>query len=919
MSKRIKIRIIPLLIGLFPFLFSQCGTERNTPVTRFYHNLTSYYNILFNARESYNEGLNRYTDSYQYDFTRTLPLFINGNKKLSDNIQPQMERTIEKCSKLIRLHSISAKPESLEDKRSLNKEEKEYYNKSEFNKYVDDAYLLMGKAYFWEMEYGTASKLLDHASREFKDEHIQHESEIWLTRCYIEQENFRDAEKVLKSLEREEQSMEEALRANFFATYTDFHIRQDQHEKAIPYLRKAIEHADDKEEKVRYTFILAQLYEEIEQPDQAFRQYETVIDLNPDYKMEFNAKLKRATLYKAANRGGDKVKRELEKMLRDDKNEAYLDQIYYALGKIAEEENNSSQAVEHYKKSIANNTNNPNQKGLSYLSIADLYFQNKKYSNAQAYYDSAVTTLESGYPGYTDLYVKTQHLTRLVDNLNTIELQDSLQRVAQMDPTERDRLISQLIAKRREEEKQNRDAAQTRSNYRNIPRNRTTNPGSSGGEWYFYSSTAIKRGKAEFQSRWGDRDLKDNWRLSSRSQADFGNFAENESQQQATGQTTQQQYSRTNKQFYTQNLPLTDSAMEASHKSIQEAYFNVGKIYMNDLNNPGKAIDAFQTLNERYPDNSFKLASYYNIYKLYKEQGSISQAQRYKNRILSEFPESNHAKVLENPDYFRELESQKNKAEKLYSETLELYRKRQYGQVMSNCRNAKKQIEDSTYLSRFEYLEALTIGQTRDIVSFRNRLQSLIKNYPNAEVSRQADGILSYLKKTELEQINKKFVQNKPVAGNQEKSAPGSESQVVSTAGEETVDSLYTFSKQDPYYFVIIANPEKIDIGRLKFELINFNLDYFLQKDYNTASQEFNEFYNIITVKKFNDYQTAKEYYELLNKRENRVFSEIDSNEYRYFFISVKNYLTLLDKKSIIEYINFFKDKAIEPALLGNE
>ncbi len=913
MSRRIKIRIIPLLIGFFPFLLSQCGTERNTSITRFYHNLTSYYNILFNAKESYEKGLERYRDNYQYDFTRTLPLFINGNKKLSGNIKPQMERTIEKCSKLIRLHSISTKPESLEEKRNLSKEEKEYYNKSEFNKYVDDAYLLMGKAYFWEMEYGTASKLLDHASREFKNEQIHHESEIWLARSYIEQENFRDAEKVLKSLEREEkQSMDEALRANFFATYADYHIRQDQHEKAIPYLKKAIEHADEKKEKARYTFILAQLYEETGQPDRSFRQYAEVIDMNPDYKMEFNARLKRATLYKITNREGDKVKRELEKMLRDDKNEAYLDQIYYALGSIAEEENNVSQAVEYYKKSIANNTNNENQKGLSYLSIADIYFQNKKYSNAQAYYDSAVTSLESSYPGYTDLFVKTQHLTRLVDNLNTIERQDSLQRVAQMNSTERDRLISQLIAKRREAEQQSRNAGQTRSNYRNTPRNQNATSSGSGNEWYFYSSTAIKRGKAEFKRQWGDRELKDNWRISSRGQADFGNFAENENQQQATGQTTQQQYSRTNKQYYIQNLPLTDSAMEASQRRIQEAYFNVGKIYMNDLNNPTKAIDAFQTLNERYPENPFKLSAYYNMYKLYNKQDNTTRANQYKNKILSEFPESNHAKVLKNPDYFSELETQKNEAEKLYSETLELYRNGQYGQVMGNCRNAKKQFEDSTYLARFEYLEALTIGQTQDIISFRNRLQALIENYPNAELSRQADGILSYLKKTELQQINKKFVQNKQATGNQQKSTSETGSQIKSTAeGEETVDSLYTYNKKGPYYFVIIANPEQIDIERLKFEVINFNLDYFLQKDYNTASQDFNEFYDIITVKKFEDYNTAKKYYELLSKREDRVFSEIVSNEYRYFFISVKNYLTLLDKKSIIEYINFFKDEAI--------
>ncbi|MBS3770488.1 MAG: tetratricopeptide repeat protein [Bacteroidales bacterium] len=906
MKTPIKIRVIPLLLlFLFPWLFFQCSPEKNTAITRFYHNLTSYYNILFNAKESYEEGLNRYKEGHQYDFTRTLPLFINGNETLSENIKPQMDRTIEKCSKLIRLHSISSKPKSLEDKRNLSKEEKEYYNKSEFNKYVDDAYLLMGKAYFWEMEYGTAAKLLQHASWEFKNELIQQESKIWLSRCHIEMNNFREAEKVLAGFEKEH-ALSDNFATEFFATYADYHIKQDQPEDAIPHLKKAIDHADKKEKRVRYSFILAQLYEEAEKHNEAFRQYEAVIDMNPDYKMEFNARLKRATLSQITRRGGNEVKRDLENMVGNNKNEEYLDQIYYALGEIAVAENNFQQALDYYKKSIAHNTDNENQKGLSYLSVADIYFQNKKYSNAQAYYDSAVTTIESDYPGYTDLFMKTQHLTSLVDNLNTIEREDSLQKVARMEPAERNRLISQLIEKRRKSEQQK---TRDQQNQLSAQRRQNTNRNRTDGAWYFYSSTAIQNGQSEFENRWGNRELKDNWRISSKTQADFEGFSDSEEQEQAQ-KTNQQQYSKSNKQYYVKNLPLTDSAMEASHSKIQEAYFSVGNIYMNDLNNPAKAIEAFQTLNEQYPDNPFKLTCYYNMHKLYKKQDNTSQAERYKDKILNEYPESNHAKVLNNPDYFRELENRKNEAEKLYSESLELYRNNQYGKVLDNCRKAKEQLEDSTYLARFDYLEALVIGQTRDIISFRNRLQSLVESYSETDVSGQAKDILSYLQKTELQQLNKKFAQNKPGSDDGEKSTPDTSGEDVSTA-REVEDSLYTFNKDGPYYFAIIANPEKIDLDRLRFEVINFNLDYFLQKDYNTEISEFNEFYNIITVRKFEDYSTAKKYFDLLSKREERVFSEVDSNEYRYFFISVKNYLTLLDKKSIIEYINFFKERTI--------
>jgi hypothetical protein len=355
------------------------------------------------------------------------------------------------------------------------------------------------------------------------------------------------------------------------------------------------------------------------------------------------------------------------------------------------------------------------------------------------------------------------------------------------------------------------------------------------------------------------------------------------------------------------NLPMSDSAKRSAHEKIQEAYFNLGKVYMNNLNNPPKAIDAFKNLISKYPDNPFKLSAYYYLYKMYNEQGSASEANTYKNRITSEFPESNHAKVLTNPDYFKELENKKNQAEKLYSETLESYQNKEFQKVLANCSKAKEEIKDSTYLSRFEYLRAISIGQTRDIISFRQSLQSVAENYPDSEVAGQAQDILAYLKKTELQQISKKFAQNRSLLNHQDTTSGEEASKTASQNQQQEKDSLYQFNKEEPYYFVVIANPEKIDIGRLKFDLINFNLDYFLQKDYATSSEEFNEYYNIVTVKRFKNRDVAEKYYDILSKKEDRVFSEINSDEYRYFYISVKNYLTLLDKKSIIEYINFFK------------
>ena len=896
-------KLFPLILLLVAVSLYRCGTSNNTPITRSYHNLTSYYNILFNGKESFKKGMEQYRENYTYDFTRLLPVFINGHASRAQRIKPQMERTIEKCSKLIRLHSISAKPNKLEDKRKLTREEKTFYNKNEFNKYVDDSYLLMGKAYFWEMKYQTASKVLEYAAREFKDQQITTTATIWLARCHIEMGQLREAEKLLNDLQ-EEEAPGKKQKGLFYATRAQLSIARENYRQATDHLSHSVIHNKDKTIKERHAFIIAQLHEEMDQPEKAFKQYGKLIGMNPDYGFEFNAKLKRAWLHHLTDRGGGGMKRELQKMLDDEKNEDYRDQIYYALGKIAIQNDQAGKAVEYFKKSIRYSTNNQNQKGISYLSLADIYFSGKKYETAQAYYDSAVTSLESSYPGYTDLYVKTRHLTDLVENLNTIERQDSLQRVAQMPEPERNTLITRLIQQHQKKQREESGSRQSRRPYsQRTPAVRSNSGNRESGSWYFYSQTAMRQGLNEFQRRWGDRELEDNWRLSNKKTADFGDF----STRQEETQEPANPYSRTNRQYYLQDLPMSDSAMKASRQKIREAIYNVATIYMNDLNNPAKAIEAFEELNSRFPSNPYKPGTYYYLYKLNRETGNAAAAQRYKDRIIARYPQSNYAKVLENPDYFRELEKTKNRIEKMYSRTLQLYEQGRYSQTIDSCNKALSLFKQRSHLARFEYLKALSVGQTSDIISFRNSLQKVVDNYPGTQVAGEANGTLTYLQKTELQQIGRKFRRNKTKNNGSNNQNTPETPQPKQSDG----DSLYSFERETPHYFVVVTNTQQTDLGRLKFDLINFNLDFFLQKDYNTTSQPFNEFFSAVTVKRFDNYQEAKKYYELISKKEGRVFTQQGMEDYRYFFISVKNYVTLLDKKSIIEYINFFNEKIL--------
>jgi len=130
--------------------FAGCSPEKNTSSTRVYHNLTSHYNIYFNGEQSFLKGIERIDNSFQNNYSQILSVFNYVDADLASQVKPQMDRAIQKATKVITLHSIKVKPEI--DKENLSKQEIEFLEQPEYNIWVDDSYLLMGKAQFYKRD-----------------------------------------------------------------------------------------------------------------------------------------------------------------------------------------------------------------------------------------------------------------------------------------------------------------------------------------------------------------------------------------------------------------------------------------------------------------------------------------------------------------------------------------------------------------------------------------------------------------------------------------------------------------------------------------------------------------------------------------------------------------------------------------------
>ena len=234
-----------------------CSTQKNTAVSRFYHNLTSHYNIYFNAKESVKEGLKRMDRSVTEDYTHLLPVFPETNPKASLAATSDMEYAVQKCLKLIATHSISKSP-----KRKANKSETytAFASKGEYNKWIDDTYLLMGKASYYLRDFHKSEESFNYILHNFSNQPTRNPAFLWLSRCYLETGEIDKTLEIFKLLERDG-SLPEYLRKDLLLVKAYYFLQKGDTTEVISQLSQALKFKLSKREKGRYNFILSQLYQ----------------------------------------------------------------------------------------------------------------------------------------------------------------------------------------------------------------------------------------------------------------------------------------------------------------------------------------------------------------------------------------------------------------------------------------------------------------------------------------------------------------------------------------------------------------------------------------------------------------------------------------------------------------------------------
>jgi tetratricopeptide (TPR) repeat protein len=855
-----------------------CSQEKDAFLNRTFHRLTTRDNGWFNANEKLKEVVAGIEDAHVDNYDEVLPLFVYGSDEQAKAAIPELEKCIDKCSLVIERHSMN-----IEGK--------------EKNKWIDDSWFVIAKSHFYKKNFYEAERGFTYVSRRFKGGNRQLESLIWLARTAILLEQYGKAQSALDEITNQKVLPKRFDHGELEAVKAELALKRGKVDDAIVHLEAAIPNAQSKRERVRWAFALAQLYQLKGLEEKSIKQFAIVSRMNPPYEMAFHAQIFQALAF---NKGDSKeIRRKLNRMLRDDKHIDHFDMLHYALADLDLKERKDSLAIDHLMTSARVSTTDIKQKAKTFLKLADLYFDDRAYSDAQKYYDSTQTILAEEHVRYEEVTTRARVLGELVEQLRIIALEDSLQALAQLDEKDLEKKIQGIIRDRERAEEERlrleeeaRAAAEANPDMGKEP---PTPPGVGGGRgaWYFYDPQQIGRGLSNFRKKWGARKLEDDWRRKDKSGSALGEFAEEEEgdpEGEEAGEKKEAEWK--DPSFYTKDIPKNDAALEASNARVCAALYTSGIIYKEQLKDVDNAIESFEVLNGRFEECRYTPESFYQLYRIYLEKEQTTNyfapdglgSQYYANIIMERWPDSEFARLVRDPNVLQADEARKKEEEAKYKEVYDRYRQYLFSSVIVSCEGVIENEPRNHFLSKYHMLRALSLGGLRDQAGFRAALMTVKEKFAGTDEERAATEMLAALDRTSG---------NAPPPQNKQGAA-----------------AVYT-ADAGAHFFALIVPNEGSDLNAIKARISSFNQQYYPNPPVEITNSFLDTDHQVVLLSGFTTKAMAMQYHELFSSG-NEALVGINDQGFPAFPITSANYAQLYKSKDLNGYQAFFDQNYLD-------
>ena len=933
------------------------GEKKFKGLTKFLQNNTSHYNFYYNANNRLNLVIERARLSNKDDYSKMLSFYPYSLENTASQ-KSDLDSVIYKSTAGILLHDLRSE-------------------------WVDNFYLLIGKSYFFKKDFDSAALTFQFINynlfpRKKKDDDYNkivgsNEGEtgagsvsiadkekrnivqkaftqpasrngtlIWQIRTFTEQKEYGDAAGLISILQNDKNlplrlknDLEEAVSYWFFS--------QNNFDSSAVHLQKALSNADTKDDKSRWEYLLAQMYELTGKFDEASIYYLRAARQTSDPVMDIYARLSEAKMLR--NVGNfkelDNTISNLLSMAKKDKYEPFRDIIYYSTGQLSLQKPDTLNGIIYYNKSVSYNNKESGYKDKSFFQLANIAFKQQRYKEAYAYYDSLSAAGNKEPEDSALIEDRKELLSRLVPKLMVIDREDSLQMLAALLPAERDAFLKKMVKKYRKENglKEEDDFAGntliTFDNRNKEPVDLFKASAANTGDWYFYNTSLRSKGFNEFKTKWGRRTNTDNWRRKSAMDAGVNNTGNGLSSldpnapdplNKKGGTGANEKTTEYSFDALMAEIPLSKEKIDTSNKIIAKNLFEAAQIFQNELQDFEQAIALYEDFVRRFPTD-FKIPDvYYGLAYCYNKLGNSAKASLYSNLLKTNFAGSDATKVLLNPSLLKKGEKNPEVTSR-YEAVYNMFVEGNFQQAL----NAKKKA-DSTYGNNYWspqllYIEAVYLIKERQDSAAISVLKNIETLYPTSNLQPKATTLISVLQRrnaiekylTDLQVTrltddpiviadDKKPVVVKTVLKPEEiKMTMPVIIKSVMTDSIKTptiyTNKSFTLSPDKPHFVAMIL--DKVDgvyVNEAKNAFARFNKESMATINISINRDTIDASKSLLLFQPFSNAAEALKYFDRIKKSAASEVSWLQPAKYSFIIISDDNLLLLKTNKDIISY-----------------
>lgn len=847
---------------------------------RAYINTVSRYNYFFNAKEQIKEVQRNAALAHKDDFNEIIHIFPFSTEENLKNNLPMMDEVIKRCNHII--------------------------TRRQSSKWVDDSYLLAAKANFFKGDFFIALENFEFVASAYKTKPIRYEAEVWAIKTLLMLGKYDEAV-ALSEIMLADKDFPKYLLKDLNLVSAEGLIYQKKYVLAYDRMKKALPKVKRREYRYRKHFVAGQLAILNNNPKKAIAYFNKVTKTNAPYEFDFFSRINMVRMYaKPPLNTPNKSKTILNRMVKDDKNIDLLDQIFYELAMIELAGNETTLAMKHFKEALSAKTSNPALKTEIYLTLADLYFENNQFKLAQLYYDSAVQVLDPNNVEFESISNRHQVLTNLIENLIAVEYNDSMLRLAR-NPEFRKSTLAKIKEQERlkaEEEEYQKNNPFNNTQFMDAPgfANNPAKPGAiPGANFPFYDAQQRTKGINDFTMAWGgERKLGDFWRIAAIAQVE-GESSKDDSQLEEMDDDDDSDSSAnklvSKKVFppdiaeddksYFENVPFGSEQQIEAEYAMGQGYFLAGNIYREKLNQEAKAKQLLEEFLSKLKDNPFRENALYLLIKICESEGDVNKVRLYRSMLDNEFPNSDFALVLDNPELFKEGKTEKSPEQvvgDLYYVLYQNFQQKNYDSVILVYNYVKKEHPGNVLEGQFDFVYASVVIAKGNKKEYIEIMRNLAVNYAGTPLGELADlRVQAY---------------GRIVEG--------------STSSAENSNKIvkilpYKKSDKNEVHHFIMQIDRSMDLNFVKIAFNDFNRDFRTDKGLQITTSFIGSNTRVLVITGFDNEKDVKSYIaDAIINKDLKLSLKTEFSTQNLMYISKDNFTLLLKEKIWEDYQSYF-------------